>query len=66
MALALTFITWLGAIPLVRLLSFTLKPIPPDLTHAGIDIALLERRMNQKGKSLMGLQHWPGGDTFEG
>jgi len=43
MALALAFITWLGAIPLVRLLSFTLKPIPPDLTHAGIDIALLER-----------------------
>jgi len=66
MALALTFITWLGAIPLVRLLSFTLKPIPPDLTHAGIDIALLERRMNQKGKSLMVLQHWSGGYIFEG
>jgi hypothetical protein len=66
MALALTFITWLGAVPLVRLLSFSLRPIPPDLTHAGIDIALLERRTNQKEKSLMGLQHWSVGYTFEG
>jgi hypothetical protein len=66
MALALTFITWLGVNSLVRLLSFPLKPIPPDLTHAGIDIALLERRTNQKEKSLMGLQHWSVGYTFEG
>lgn len=66
MALALTFITWLGAIPLVCLLAVTLKPIPPDLTHAGIDIALLERGTSQKGKSLMALQHWSVGRTFEG